>query len=71
MNAVDFILGGMMAAATPFLLAALGEMVVDRTGVLNLGIEGIMALCAAVAFIITTHSGHHGLGFLGAALTGV
>ena len=71
MNALDFILAGTLAAATPFLLAALGELVVERSGVLNLGIEGMMALAAAVAFITTYHFGHHGLGFLFAALTGV
>ena len=53
MNAVDFILAGMLAAATPMLLAALGEMVVERSGVLNLGLEGMMALGAALGFITT------------------
>lgn len=71
MSAFLFILAGFLAAATPFLLAALGELVVERSGVMNLGIEGMMALCAAVAFITTYHLGHHGLGFLFAALTGV
>ena len=71
MNGLEFILAGMLAAATPFLLAALGELVVERSGVLNLGIEGMMALAAAVAFITTYNIGHHGLGFLFAALTGI
>lgn len=71
MNGLEFILAGMLAAATPFLLAALGELVVERSGVLNLGIEGMMALAAAVAFITTYSIGHHGLGFLFAALTGI
>ena len=71
MNGLEFILAGMLAAAPPFLLAALGELVVERSGVLNLGIEGMMALSAAVAFITTSNSGHHGLGFLFATLTGV
>ncbi len=70
MNAVDFILTGMLAAATPMLLAALGELVVERSGVLNLGLEGIMALGAALGFLITYTSGNHALGFVGAALGG-
>lgn len=70
MSAVGFILAGMLAAATPFLLAALGELVVERTGVLNLGLEGIMALAAALAFITVHLLGHHGLGFLVGALAG-
>ncbi|TIX65972.1 MAG: ABC transporter permease, partial [Mesorhizobium sp.] len=49
MNAVEFIVAGMLAAATPFLLAALGELVAERAGVLNLGIEGLMALGAVIA----------------------
>ncbi len=71
MSAVDFILAGMLAAATPFLLAALGELVAERAGVLNLGVEGLMALGAVVAFIIVYHGGGHVLAFLAAGLAGV
>lgn len=71
MSAVDFILAGMLAAATPFLLAALGELVAERAGVLNLGVEGLMALGAVVAFIIVYHGGGHMLAFLAAGLAGV
>lgn len=70
MNAIEFILAGMLAAATPFLLAALGELVVERAGVLNLGVEGLMALGAVVAFIIVYHGGGHVLGFIAAGLAG-
>ncbi len=70
MNAVDFILAGMLAAATPMLLAALGEMVVERSGVLNLGLEGMMALGAALGFITTYTYQSHALGFLVAGLGG-
>ena len=52
MSGIEFILAGMLSAATPFLLAALGELVVERTGVLNLGLEGMMALGAAIGFIV-------------------
>lgn len=71
MNAVEFILAGMLAAATPMLLAALGEMVTERSGVLNLGIEGMMALGAALGFVVTYTSGNHALGFLAAGFGGV
>ena len=68
MSAIEFLLAGTLAAATPLLLAALGEMVVERTGVLNLGLEGMMALGAAIAFICVYHSESHLLGFLAAAV---
>jgi general nucleoside transport system permease protein len=64
MNAIEFIISGMLAAATPFLLAALGELVVERAGVLNLGVEGLMALGAILAFIVVYHGGGHFLGFV-------
>jgi general nucleoside transport system permease protein len=70
MNAVDFLLAGTLAAALPLLLAALGEMVVERTGVLNLGLEGMMALGAAIAFVCVYHSGSHLIGFVAAAVAG-
>ncbi|MCC2612900.1 ABC transporter permease [Neorhizobium petrolearium] len=68
MNAIQFILAGMLAAATPFLLAALGELVVERAGVLNLGVEGLMALGAVIAFIIVYHGGGHLIGFVAAGI---
>lgn len=70
MNAIEFILSGMLAAATPFLLAALGELVVERAGVLNLGVEGLMALGAVLAFIVVYHGGGHFFGFVIAGLGG-
>lgn len=71
MNAIEFVLSGMLAAATPFLLAALGELVVERSGVLNLGVEGMMALGAALAFIVAYNGGGHILGFVLAGFGGV
>lgn len=70
MSALEFLLAGTLAAALPLLLAALGEMVVERTGVLNLGLEGMMALGAVIAFICVYHSGSHSLGFAAAAVVG-
>ncbi|OWV97316.1 ABC transporter permease [Rhizobium sp. R72] len=70
MSAIEFILSGMLAAATPFLLAALGELVVERAGVLNLGVEGLMAFGAVLAFIIVYQGGGHFLGFIAAGAGG-
>lgn len=58
-------------AATPLVLAALGELVVERSGVLNLGIEGIMVVGAVVGFMATLHTGSLGLGMLAALAAGM
>ncbi|WP_342358566.1 ABC transporter permease [Terrarubrum flagellatum] len=60
-----------LVAATPILLAALGELVVEKSGVLNLGVEGMM-LCGAVAgFAATAATGSLWIGFLAAMIAGV
>ena len=68
--APDLLIASLMVAATPILLAALGEMVVERSGVLNLGVEGMMIMGAVCGFIAGVASGSPWLGFLAAGLAG-
>lgn len=64
------LLASLMVAATPLLLAAIGELVVERAGVLNLGVEGMMITGAICGFAISVNTGNPLLGVVAAALGG-
>ncbi|WP_424942220.1 ABC transporter permease [Aliiroseovarius crassostreae] len=64
------LLASLMVAATPIMLAAIGEAVVEKAGVLNLGVEGMMITGAVVGFAVTINSETPALGFVAAALAG-
>jgi len=72
MGAIDpgLLLAALMVAATPLLLAALGELVVERAGVLNLGVEGMMITGAICGFAVAVNSGSPLMGFVAAAAGG-
>ena len=59
-----FIISGTLAATVPLLLAAMGELVAERAGMLNLGVEGMMAVGAAAGFVTVAVTGSHLLGFV-------
>ncbi|HVO02147.1 MAG TPA: ABC transporter permease [Candidatus Cybelea sp.] len=59
-----------ISAATPLLLAATGELVTEKAGVLNLGVEGMMLVGAVIGFAVTLGSGSATLGIVAAALAG-
>ncbi|HEU6441885.1 MAG TPA: ABC transporter permease [Microvirga sp.] len=50
MTTFEAILLTIVTASTPLLIAALGELVTERSGVLNLGVEGMMVMGAACSF---------------------
>ena len=70
MDLVEGILLTIVTAATPLLFAAIGELVVERSGVLNLGVEGLMAVGAVAGFGVTYLTGSAGVGFVAAACAG-
>lgn len=57
-------------AATPLLIAAVGELVVERSGVLNLGVEGMMVMGAVTGFGVALATGSPWLGVLAAIIVG-
>ncbi|MYG10990.1 MAG: ABC transporter permease [Rhodobacteraceae bacterium] len=60
----------MVAASIPVLLAALGELVVEKSGVLNLGVEGMMIIGAVCGFITIYNTGSPLFGVLASIVAG-
>ena len=59
-----------ITAATPLIFAGLGELVTEKSGVLNLGVEGMMVVGAVAAFVTATLTGNYFLAVAVAALAG-
>ena len=66
----ELLIASLMVSATPILLAAIGESVVERSGVLNLGVEGLMIMGAVVGFAVAINTQSPVFGFLCAAIAG-
>ena len=67
---ISGLIGATMRMATPIIYATLGEILTERAGVLNLGIEGTMLMGAMTGFLVTFSSGSLWLGVLAAAVIG-
>ncbi|MDP6925852.1 MAG: ABC transporter permease, partial [Rhodospirillales bacterium] len=59
-----------ITASTPLVFAAVGEIVVEKSGVLNLGVEGMMIVGAISAFAIGVSTGNATLAIIGGAVAG-
>ena len=71
---LDFIIGILeiiLIATTPLVFAAIGELVTEKSGVLNLGVEGMMLVGAVSAFVTLVISGSYFLAFLISIFSGV
>jgi len=71
MSPIEAILLTIITASTPLLLAAIGELVVERSGVLNLGIEGMMLMGAVCGFVATHVTGSPWVGVIAAIFAGI
>ena len=61
------LLASVIVASVPIILAAIGELVVEKAGVLNLGVEGMMIMGAICGFVAAVQTGSPVLGFVGGA----
>jgi simple sugar transport system permease protein len=69
-NAVETFLEGTVRTATPLAFAALGETVVERSGVINIGLEGAI-IAGAFGGFVAAGSGSTWIGFAGAMIAGI
>ncbi|PLC50304.1 ABC transporter permease [Pollutimonas subterranea] len=70
MDALAPLVASAIIAGTPLMLAALGLLVNEKSGVINLGSEGMMLMAAVIGFAIAVDTGSVGLGFIGGAAAG-
>ena len=71
---LEFIIGILqivLIATTPLVFAGIGELVTEKSGVLNLGVEGMMLVGAVTAFIILVITGSYFLAFFVSILSGI
>ena len=52
LNFIGILIGAIMASSVPLILAASGELITERSGVLNLGVEGMMIIGAISGFAL-------------------
>ena len=64
------LLAATVQAGTPIVYATLGEILTEKGGVINLGVEGMMLVGALAGFVVALHSGSPVLGFVAGGLAG-
>ena len=64
------IIGGALRVSTPFMFVALGECLTEKSGRVNLGLEGTLVLGAMTAYAVSYHTGYPWLGVFAAGLSG-
>ena len=60
-----------LIATTPLVFAALGELITEKSGVLNLGVEGMMLVGAVTAFVTLVITGNYIIAFFVSILSGI
>jgi simple sugar transport system permease protein len=65
------VFGGALRVSTPFLFVSLGECITEKSGRVNLGLEGTLVFGAMVGYAVSYHTGSAWWGLLAAGLAGV
>ncbi len=70
MDTAALLIASTLSAGTPIALAALGLLINEKSGVVNLGAEGMMLMAAIAGFAVAAHTGNQWLAFGAGAATG-
>src|SRR6202790_3053131 len=65
------VFGGAIRVSTPFLLVSLGECITEKSGRINLGLEGILVMGAMTGYAVSYTSGNPWLGVIAAGFAGL
>ena len=71
LNFIGILIGAIMASSVPLILAASGELITERSGVLNLGVEGMMIIGAISGFALMVITDNLFLAVIGSMLSGL
>jgi simple sugar transport system permease protein len=71
LNQITGLFSSAVIAAIPLMLAGLGELITEKSGVLNLGVEGMMLMGAVTGYAVSASTGHPYLGLVAAMAAGV
>ncbi len=67
---IPILIASLIVTSTPLILAALGELIAEKSGILNLGVEGMMIMGAVSGFIIGVETDSAFSGLIGSAVGG-
>ena len=68
---ISVLIASVLAASAPLIIIALGEMITEKSGVINLSLDGAVLFSAMVAFVVAKESGSLVFGFLAGGCAGM
>jgi len=64
------VLASIVLQASPLIIAVCGEILTERSGIVNLSLDGTMLMSAMTGFVVGMNTNSYWLGFLAAAIVG-